>query len=309
MRQWRGLLCAAGVLGLALSSGGIGSVGIGAAHAAQPAVRAAHLHRPIVALQTNQSTNWSGYNQGALEKNTTFHGIAGDWVVPTASEHKAGEAEFSSTWIGIGGGCVDAGCAVTDSTLIQTGTEQDAGPTGGPAYSAWWEIIPAPSVGLDPSTNPVAPGDHMHAAITQTAPQVWNIVLDDVTKGWKFQQTVPYSSSYATAEWITETPVVISNSGSVQVGPLPKLSTVTMDLGQTTSSPGGTLAGAQLVPSEELQLVDPNTNQALATPSAPDADADGFNDCAYATSCPAPSATTTTSGGGGSPHHRRSQRA
>ena len=75
---------------------------------------------------TNTSTNWFGYNQGTLEKNDTlFNSITGDWTVPTATQHTSGQAESSSDWIGIGGGCVDSGCTVSDSTLIQTGTEQD----------------------------------------------------------------------------------------------------------------------------------------------------------------------------------------
>ena len=70
----------------------------------------------------------------------------------------------------------------------------------------------------------------------------------------------------------------MSNSGRVQVGPLPNLSTVTFDPGTVNhGSPG-------LVPAEAIQLVDANSTP-LATPSNPDSDADGFNDCAYASSC------------------------
>jgi len=291
---------------------GAAAIGAGGAQAAGPAIVPhafvpAVSHRPLFSLGANQSSNWSGYNQGALEKNTNFQGVAGDWVVPTATEKVAGEAEYSSTWVGIGGGCIDAGCATTDSTLIQTGTEQDAGNTGGPAYYGWWEIIPAPSfVATDANGNtlPVSAGDAMHATVTQTAPQVWTILLQDTTKGWTFTQTVPYSSSYATAEWIEETPVVISNSGSVTVGPLPKLSTVHIDNAQTAAAAGGPLAGAGLVPGEEIQLVDPNSGQVLATPSSPDPDADGFNDCTFATTCAAPSGDLGTSGGGGTGHHK-----
>jgi hypothetical protein len=54
--------------------------------------------------------------------------------VPTASSHTRGQDEFSSDWIGIGGGCVDANCMVGDNTLIQTGTEQDGPATGGSEY-------------------------------------------------------------------------------------------------------------------------------------------------------------------------------
>ena len=61
-------------------------------------------HRPIVTVGANQSNNWSGYNQGLVEKNgTQFHQVSGDWTVPTATSHKRGEAEYSSTWVGIGG--------------------------------------------------------------------------------------------------------------------------------------------------------------------------------------------------------------
>src|SRR5258708_21876121 len=56
---------------------------------------------------------------------TTLFRSSGDWTVPTVTQHRAGKAESSSDWIGIGGGCVDASCKATDDTLIQTGTEQD----------------------------------------------------------------------------------------------------------------------------------------------------------------------------------------
>ena len=50
--------------------------------------------------------------------------------MPTASAHKAKEAEYSSTWVGIGGGCLNTACSVTDNTLIQAGTEQDVAANG-----------------------------------------------------------------------------------------------------------------------------------------------------------------------------------
>src|SRR5437660_1966812 len=102
---------------------------------------------PHARANTNQSQNWFGYNQGTLEQNgKLFNSITGDWTVPTATQHTSGQAAASSNWIGIGGGCVDAGCTVTDPTLIQTGTEQDVSASGQPSYSAWYELIPAPSL-------------------------------------------------------------------------------------------------------------------------------------------------------------------
>src|SRR6059058_6520010 len=138
----------------------------------------------IHAFNTNQSNNWFGYNQGTLEKgNKLFNSISGDWTVPTATQHTSGQDESSSDWIGIGGGCIDAGCTVGDNTLIQTGTEQDVDASGKASYSTWWEIIPGPSIAI--SGVSASPGDHMHADIHELVPnsEVWSITLQNVTKG------------------------------------------------------------------------------------------------------------------------------
>jgi Peptidase A4 family len=92
----------------------------------------------------------------------------GSWTVPTATQHTAGQAENSSDWIGIGGGYIDANCPLADSTVIQTGTEQDVNAHGGASYSAWWEIIPGPSLTI--TTMAVHPGDKMSASIAQVVP-------------------------------------------------------------------------------------------------------------------------------------------
>jgi hypothetical protein len=255
--------------------------GAGAGSAAIPATTAL-FHRPIVVVGTNQSNNWSGYNQGTLEQGgKSFHQISGTWVVPTASAHKAGENEYSASWVGIGGGCIDATCMVTDSTLIQAGTSQDVDTAGRATYYAWWEIIPAPSVQV---SLPVAAGDTVTVNIAETTPQLWSIGINNVTTGQSWSTTVPYSSTYATAEWIEETPVVIDNSGAVSIGPMPDLSSVNFD----ASTTNGTNAG--LKSSDAMQLVDAN-RVPLATPSSPDPDTDGFNDCTYAGTCGAPASS------------------
>jgi Peptidase A4 family len=260
-----GTLCAA--LGLAASAG---------------AAPAAHAHGQLLHIRanTNESSNWFGYNQGTLEKgNTLFHSITGDWTVPTASQHTKGQDEYSSDWIGIGGGCVDANCTVGDNTLIQTGTEQDAPATGASAYSAWWEIIPGPSIAISMT---VKAGDHMHASIAETVANsnVWVITLQDVTQNETFTQTVPYSSTHATAEWIEETPLLLGTNAGFAA--LPDLTSPLFDLATVNGQP------ANLSASEEIDLIDSNSN-VIGTPSAPDPDADGFNACTWATSCAAPS--------------------
>lgn len=235
---------------------------------------------PIAVLKANQSTNWFGYNQGILESGSSgYHSITADWTVPKASQHKKGEDEYSSTWAGIGGGCVDAGCAVGDNTLIQAGTEQDM--VGGrPQYSAWWEIIPAPSVAISMT---VAPADHMHLDIHETVAnsEVWSITLVDVTRNETFTQTVPYSSTYATAEWIEETPLLLGTNAGFAA--LPNLSRSVFDLGTVN---GG---NPHLTKAEEMDLVNANTGKVYAVPSAPDGDTDGGAVCAWATTCSTPS--------------------
>jgi hypothetical protein len=234
---------------------------------------------PSLGLNTNQSNNWFGYNQGTLEQGgKLFNSITGNWIVPTATQHTKGQAESSSDWIGIGGGCVDASCTVTDNTLIQTGTEQDVSSSGKPSYSAWWEIIPAPSITINMM---VKPGDHMHASVAEVVPNsdVWTITLKDTTRGESFSTTVPYSSTHATAEWIEETPLVLGTNAGFAA--LPNLSNPKFDHGTTNG------AAAGLKSSEEMQLVNAN-GKIIGAPSAPDSDADGFGACTWATSCSPP---------------------
>ena len=255
-----------------------------AAHRAHHAARAhgavVHVVRPGLRAHANQSNNWFGYNQGTLEQGSKlFNAITGDWTVPTATQHTAGQDAASSDWIGIGGGCIDAGCNLTDATLIQTGTEQDVDSSGKASYSAWWELIPAPSLTISNMT--VSPGDHMHADIHETVSgaNVWSITLQDVTRNETFTQTVPYASTHATAEWIEETPLLIGTSPGLSA--LPNLSNVPFDLATTNGAP------AQLKASEEMQLVDSN-QKVIGSPSAPDSDLDGFGLCTWATSCGVP---------------------
>jgi len=235
-------------------------------------------NRTVVRVATNQSGNWSGYNQGQLEKGTAFHEVSGTWVVPAARQHRQGENEYSATWVGIGGGCVDSGCTTTDQTLIQAGTEQDVNSRGVASYSAWWEIIPQPSTRVSLS---VSAGQRVRVDVAETTPQVWAISIKNLTTGRSFSTTTPYSSSYATAEWIEETPLIISG-GSSGVAALPGLGKVVFDGGTANK------INPALKSSEEIQLVD-GSGHVLATPSAPDSDRNGFGDCTYATSCSSPS--------------------
>jgi Peptidase A4 family len=226
---------------------------------------------------TNQSSNWFGYSQGSLEQGgKLFNSISGTWTVPTATQHTSGESEASSDWIGIGGGCVDSGCTVTDSTLIQTGTEQDVSSAGAPSYSAWYELVPAPSLTISSMT--VEPGDQMHASIAQVAndADVFAITIQDVTRNESYSTTVPYPSTMDTAEWIEETPLEIGTDAGFAA--LPNLTNPAFSSGTVNGAP------VKLATSEEMELTDSN-GDVIGTPSAPNDGGSGFDACAWATSC------------------------
>jgi hypothetical protein len=232
---------------------------------------------PRLRANTNTSSNWFGYNQGTLEQGgKLFNSIGGQWTVPTATQHTAGQAEASSNWIGIGGGCIDAGCTTTDSTLIQTGTEQDVSATGAASYYAWYELVPAPELQITSLT--VHAGDRMSASIAEVVSDTnaWTITIKDLTTGQSYSTTVPYSSSHATAEWIEETPLEIGTNAGFAA--LPNLSQPAFGSATTNGQPAG------LKTSEELDLIDSNGN-VIGAPSAPNSTADGFDACAWASSC------------------------
>ena len=255
----------------------------GACALAAPALAAPTSHgqllhlRPGLSLNANQSSNWFGYDQGTLEQGgKLFNSISGDWTVPTATQHTAGQAESSSDWIGIGGGCVDAGCTVTDNTLIQTGTEQDVAAGGAASYDAWFEVIPGPELIIN-NLN-ISPGDHMHADISEVVPNsnVWTVTLTDVTKNQTFTQSVPYSSTHATAEWIEETPLLLgANAGFAA---LPNLTNPAFTSAKTNG------ANANLQTPEQMDLIDSN-GKVIGAPSAPNATHDGFSACTWASTC------------------------
>lgn len=236
---------------------------------------------PPTTANATQSGNWFGYGQGAVQRRVTlFRSITGDWTVPRATQHRKGQAESSSDWIGIGGGCVNSGCTAGDTTLIQTGTEQDVSSTGRASYSAWWEVIPEPATTI--RTLKLAAGNRMRAAITELAPQLWKITITDLTTKHSFSTTTAYSSTQDTAEWIEETPLVLGAAPGF--ASLPNLTSPAFDRATTNGHP------AHLVPSQEVDLTD-SGGRVIGSPSAPDRNEDGFNTCTWARTCPAPRAS------------------
>jgi peptidase A4-like protein len=241
---------------------------------AASAVTAAPRHQGLIApVNTHQSSNWFGYNKALLPKAQLFKSISGDWDVPVATQHTPGESENSSVWLGIGGGCFESTCLQSDPTLIQTGTEEDVDASGNATYDAWYELIPAPELKI--TTMTVHPGDHMHAELTKADGDVWHIRLVDQSTGQQFSKVVPYPSTSDTAEWIAETPLLITGA---TFAALPNLSTVHFtNLKLNGKNPN-------LAANDRIQLINAN-GSVYGTPGLPLSGGTAFNDCAWASTC------------------------
>jgi hypothetical protein len=205
-----------------------------------------------VGVATRQSSNWSGY----VATGGTFTAVSGTWTVPASS---AGPRFASvATWVGIGG--------VTSSDLIQIGTQETVSRSGRHVYSAWVEALPMASQTL-PLT--VAAGNVVTAAVALQSPGQWLVQLSDLTTDQSFRQTISYSSSRSSADWIVEAPstnrdlVPLANFGAVQFS-----NASAMKNGVT-----GSLAAVGAIP---VQMVD-GAGDALATPSGLSANGAGFS--------------------------------
>jgi hypothetical protein len=246
--------------------------------ASAPAAEATSLApgHPIAVLGAAKSSNWSGYNQGILETGKTggFHQVSAQWVVPQATQHKKGRAEYSASWAGIGGGCLDTSCSATDASLIQAGSSQDVAANGKASYAVWWELIPGPSITI--TSLSVKAGDTVFVDIREVVANsnLWTITVK--VNGKTFTTTVPYSSTHATAEWIVETPLIFGTDGA-GVSAMPNLAKERF----TGAKVNGANAG--LKTAEQILLEDSNGHR-LATPSKPTGGT-AFSLCTYTTTC------------------------
>ncbi len=211
--------------------------------------------------------NWSGYSVTKLATGQNYSSVAGSWTVPTATPPTGEPLGFSSTWIGIGGECLDSQCNRVDHTLIQVGTEQDAS-TRGAQYFAWYEMLPGPSIQVTSLT--INPGDQINASVQMVSgnpgePQGWQLTINDATNGQSWSQTVQYQSSLDSAEWVVEAPV------ARRVLPLANFGMVTF--GQIKAN--GT--NPHLTGSQGIVMVNPNGQ--TANVSNPSSTGDGFSSC------------------------------
>jgi hypothetical protein len=228
------------------------------------------------------SSNWSGY----AATSTTYSGVQGNWTVPTVTGCGAGgrsPACYSAAWAGIDG--------FNNSSLIQTGTEQDFKPRSA-SYSAWWTTsangFAEQKIGIshnrsDPCTNDtgrfcgaVAAGDSMTATIAISGGNgTITLKNNSGSHGWTFTITVSYSGPEASAEWIMEAPTV-----GGQIATMPNHNNFTFDPGYVNGTTNPNLHntdGGELIQNGNVESI----------PSAPDSDTNGFT-MAYGPIAPGP---------------------
>jgi len=217
------------------------------------------------------TSNWSGYAIGHYQTGQNYTSAQGSWVVPTvtfgATQSSTSE-QYSATWVGIGGFCMNALCTRSDRTLIQLGTSQYVSSSGATSYFAWYEMLPQAPVTITAIT--VSPGDQISASLQcvsacSAKKQGWQLSMTNTTTGQNWSQKFTYASSLASAEWIEEAPY--SNG----VLPLADFNVVGI-----ASSLGGNSAWNSLtVSANGIQMNDPWGQ--TASPSS--TDANGFNIC------------------------------
>jgi hypothetical protein len=174
--------------------------------------------------------------------------------------------------------------------LVQAGTEAD-NLSGSTSYSAWTEIIPAPSVPLSLTVNP---GDHITVVVEETATNKWSMQVTDNTTGMSGGRTVTYHALGKTAEVVHERPCIGTGSGC-SFATLATTSDATFDhVELSTSRPGTSPVFNPLfnaVPRARLYRIFMATSSTniVASPSLADSDRDGMAVADGSVAPPAPS--------------------
>ncbi len=157
---------------------------------------------------STSSSNWAGY--AVHRHGVSFRSVTGTWQQPKV-RCAPGNATYSAFWVGLGGYSLNA------PALEQTGTEVDCNANGRMVSSAWYELVPGPSM---PIKLNVAPGDRVRATVTVAAHRA-TIRLEDLTRHRSFHKTVfAPRIDVSSAEWIVEAPSECVSAASCQTLPL-----------------------------------------------------------------------------------------
>jgi Peptidase A4 family len=234
---------------------------------------AALVGAPAAFANTTQSSNWAGYavHRGGVH----FTTVTGTWIQPHAT-CTAGQATYSSVWVGLGGYTLDS------PALEQIGTESDCTASGRAVSSAWYELVPSASHGVKLT---VAPGDRMRASVTVKGGEV-TVTLADLTRHRSFTKRLhPATVDTTSAEWILEAPSVCSSSWDCHTLPLADFGSAGFTAAAATTTAGhrGTIEDREwtttkisLAGSGRTFVSNPSVPQATAVPSSLSAQGSAF---------------------------------
>ena len=182
---------------------------------------------PALADSTN-SSNWAGY--AVHRHGVSFGSVTGTWRQPKVN-CTPGTPTYSAFWVGLGGYSFNA------PALEQTGTEVDCSPSGKVVSSAWYELVPGPSV---PIRLDVRPGDRLRATVKVSGRRA-TIRLDDLTRDRGFHRTAFAAKiDVSSAEWIVEAPSECVSAGSCQTLPLARFAPTRFGAASVRSTSGHT---------------------------------------------------------------------
>lgn len=215
------------------------------------------------------SFNWAGYFQTA--PTDTFTAVKDTWKVPAITKLPS-TVTAEADWVGIDG--------VSATTLVQDGTFAETS-EGKPVYWAWTEILPAAEVKL---SLVIHPGDSITALVQETADNTWLMKVTDNTTGKSGSRTVSYTTPGESVEVIHERPchTFPCNSPS-DYATLATTTNVTFDPGYLSSTAVGKTPGfdpflvaISKATLNETVMTNSPSSAALATPSAPSSNHEGF---------------------------------
>jgi Peptidase A4 family len=188
---------------------------------------------PAASADSASSSNWAGY--AAHRSGVSFQKISASWRQPAVSCVR-GSQSYSAYWVGIGG------FSPNSSALEQIGTEADCDASGHAVLSAWYELVPAPSI---PFSFTLAPGDLIDATVTVKG-HVVTMSLYDATRHRGFTKTLTARRvDTSSAEWIVEAPSDCSVTSCTTL-PLANFGATSFYGAQAQSTTGrqGSIAGA-----------------------------------------------------------------
>jgi len=186
------------------------------------------------AVSTAVSSNWSGYvvsaTDAATGTATSYASVSGTWTQPTA-DCSSSSGSASAFWVGLGGN------SEVSQALEQAGTEVDCSANGTASYSAWYELVPAPSVKVSLK---VGAGDRMYGSVKVNRTNV-TVLLKNLTRGTSFTKTLTMAAPDLTsAEWIAEAPSTCTTYGRCRTVSLTNFRKVQFSGARATTSDGHT---------------------------------------------------------------------